>query len=243
MDTNTQDKLAVLIDIENAQSSLIKDILDEIAKYGITIIKRAYGDWSNESSKGWQDRLMEYAIVPVQQFNYTQGKNSSDIALVIDAMDLLHTAKLDGFCLISSDSDFTNLAQRIRESGLRVYGFGERKTPQALVKACDRFIYVEILKKDSQQRLTTENELELREIFEGALRATAQEDGFGHLGAVGIYIRSNHPSFDSRNYGFEKLNGLVQALDFLQIQRRQDSNGGSNIFVALHTRQKKKKNA
>ncbi len=226
------DKLAVLIDIENAQSNFIKEILDEIAKYGITIIKRAYGDWTNENSKGWQERLIDYAITPIQQFNYAQRKNSSDIALVIDAMDLLHTARLDGFCIISSDSDFTHLAKRIRESGLKVYGFGEKKTPKSLIKACDRFIFVEILRRDNQLRLTKENAKELEDIFIPALRATAQEDGYSHLGAVGIYIRSNHPSFDSRNYGYEKMSDLVKNLHFIQQQRRSDEKGGSNIFIA-----------
>ncbi|RAX58865.1 Maebl [Helicobacter monodelphidis] len=226
-----EDKLAVLIDIENAQYHLIKEVLDEIAKYGTTIIKRAYGDWTSETAKNWKEKLIDYAITPIQQFSYTQRKNSSDIALVIDAMDLLHTAELDGFCLISSDSDFTHLAKRIRESGLKVYGFGEQKTPLALQKACDRFIFVEILRNDNQKRLMQKNDQELEEIFTSALKGTMQDDGYSHLGAVGIYIRHNRPSFDPRNYGYDKMGDLVRNLTFLKIQRREDDKGGSNIFI------------
>ncbi|MDR2259294.1 MAG: NYN domain-containing protein, partial [Treponema sp.] len=142
----SQAKLAVLIDADNTQPAIIEGLLDEVAKYGVASVKRIYGDWTSTNLRSWKDRLLEYAIQPIQQFSYTSGKNATDSAMIIDAMDLLYSEKLDGFCIVSSDSDFTRLAARLRESGLTVYGFGEKKTPRAFVSVCDKFVYTEILR-------------------------------------------------------------------------------------------------
>lgn len=150
MEKNPQMRLAVLIDADNAQSSIVAGLFSEIAKYGIASVKRIYGDWTNQNLKGWKDVLLEYSIIPVQQFRYTIGKNSTDSAMIIDAMDLIYTENLDGFCIVSSDSDFTRLAARIREQGLTAYGFGEQKTPKPFVAACDKFIYTEILREEDE---------------------------------------------------------------------------------------------
>lgn len=215
-------KLAVLIDAENAQASLSSELLAEIAKYGIVNVKRAYGDWTTTTLKGWKNVLHKHAIQPIQQFSYTQGKNASDSSLIIDAMDLLHSNHLDGFCLISSDSDFTRLATRIRESGLVVYGFGEEKTPEAFISACDKFIFTEVLKAKPQlpiQNQDTQNKL--KEIVISAIKAVSKEDGWAALSGVGGYITKNNPSFDSRNYGHEKLGKLIKSLDYMVCEERQ----------------------
>ena len=153
MSTTESDKLAVLIDADNAQASVVSELLEEIARYGTASVKRAYGDWTTGHLKSWKNVLHKAAIQPVQQFAYTQGKNATDSALIIEAMDLLHAGNLDGFCIVSSDSDFTRLATRLREAGLRVYGFGEQKTPDPFVKACDKFVYLEILKPQKRPSL------------------------------------------------------------------------------------------
>ena len=215
-------KLAVLIDAENAQASLSSELLAEIAKYGIVNVKRAYGDWTTTTLKGWKNVLHKHAIQPIQQFSYTQGKNASDSSLIIDAMDLLHSNHLDGFCLISSDSDFTRLATRIRESGLVVYGFGEEKTPEAFISACDKFIFTEVLKAKPQlpiQNQDTQNKL--KEIVISAIKAVSKEDGWAALSGVGGYITKNNPSFDSRNYGHEKLGKLIKSLDYVVCEERK----------------------
>ncbi len=198
---NIQKKLAVLIDAENAQPSIIEALLAEIAKYGIATLKRIYGDWTTPDLKGWKEILLEYAIQPYQQFRYTVGKNASDSAMIIDAMDLLYTEKLDGFCIVSSDSDFTRLASRIREAGLIVYGFGELKTPKAFVGACDKFIFTEILRKDepavsSQKKSTKElkGDTRLVNLLRNAVEDSADEDGWAYLGNVGQNIANQAPS-------------------------------------------------
>ena len=215
-------KLAVLIDAENAQASLSSELLAEIAKYGIANVKRAYGDWTTTTLKGWKNVLHKHAIQPIQQFSYTKGKNASDSSLIIDAMDLLHSNHLDGFCIISSDSDFTRLATRIRESGLVVYGFGEEKTQEAFISACDKFIFTEVLKAKPQlpiQNQDTENKL--KGIVISAIKAVSKEDWWAPLSGVGGYITKNNPSFDSRNYGHEKLGKLIKSLDYVVCEERQ----------------------
>lgn len=222
-----QKKLAVLIDADNTQPAIIEALLAEIAKYGIASVKRIYGDWTTPSLKGWKEALLEYAIQPIQQFGYTTGKNSTDSAMIIDAMDLLYTEHLDGFCIVSSDSDFTRLASRIREAGLIVYGFGERKTPKPFVGACDKFIYVEILREDEAApplQKKTANELKgdsrLVNLLRNAVKDSADEDGWAYLGAVGQNIANQSPEFDPRNYGYNKLSDLLRATQLIDFDRR-----------------------
>ncbi len=214
-----QARLAVLIDADNAQAAIVDGLLGEIAQYGIASVKRIYGDWTDNRLKGWKTALLEHGINPVQQFAYTTGKNATDSALIIDAMDLLYTEKLDGFCIVSSDSDFTRLASRIREAGLKVYGFGEKKTPKAFMSACDKFIYTEILRKgddnsESKQKRavskTLKPDLRLLNTLRHAVDDTADEAGWSHLGSVGQNILNKSPEFDPRNYGFKKLRDLLE---------------------------------
>ncbi|MDA3945601.1 MAG: NYN domain-containing protein [Helicobacteraceae bacterium] len=213
-----QARLAVLIDADNAQATIIEGLLDEIAQYGISSVKRIYGDWTDTRLKGWKSALLEHGINPVQQFAYTTGKNATDSALIIDAMDLLYSEKLDGFCIVSSDSDFTRLASRIREAGLKVYGFGEKKTPKAFMSACDKFIYTEILRKvddPSEPKLRKpvqkiqKPDLRILNTLRHAVDDTADEAGWSHLGSVGQNILNKSPEFDPRNYGFKKLRDLL----------------------------------
>jgi len=215
---SNQARLAVLIDADNAQASIIEGLLDEIAQYGVASVKRIYGDWTDTRLKGWKSALLEHGINPVQQFAYTTGKNATDSALIIDAMDLLYSEKLDGFCIISSDSDFTRLASRIREAGLKVYGFGEKKTPKAFMSACDKFIYTEILRKGddtSEPKLkkpvqkVQKPDLRILNTLRHAVDDTADEAGWSHLGSVGQNVLNKSPEFDSRNYGFKKLRDLL----------------------------------
>jgi len=230
------DSLAVLIDADNAQASPIHELLEEVARYGTASVKRAYGDWSTPQLKKWKEELHTHAIKPVQQFSYTTGKNATDSALIIDAMDLLHSGDLNGFCLVSSDSDFTPLATRIRESGLVVYGFGERKTPQPFVAACDKFIYTDILKPPKTQDAKSKRKFpspnkKLREAVDNA----SGDDGWANLGTVGSMLVKNDPSFDARNYGFKKLVELVNAQSYLEVRKEKAGSGsrGANIFVRI----------
>lgn len=214
-------RLAVLIDADNATASLIEPLLQEIAKYGTANVKRIYGDWTSSQLSSWKNYLHKYAIQPIQQFSYTTGKNATDIALIIDAMDLLYTGNFDGFCLVSSDSDFTPLASRIRESGLAVYGFGDKKTPEAFVAACNKFIYTNILEND---RETSNNQnlkgnKKLIELLQRAYESVADEDGWAHLGPVGSQLTNLSPSFDARNYGYSKLSKLIEAVDIFEIKK------------------------
>lgn len=236
---NTLNKLAVLIDADNSQPEIIEALLAEISKYGVSSVKRIYGDWTTTILKGWKNKLLEYAIQPIQQFRYTVGKNATDSALIIDAMDLLYTEKLDGFCIVSSDSDFTRLASRIREAGLVVYGFGEKKTPSAFVGACDRFIYTEILRETDfispQSMKSTEElkgDLRLVNLLRSAVENSADEDGWAFLGAVGNNIVNQTPEFDSRNYGYTKLGELVEATQLFNIEKRgADSSNSKVIYI------------
>ena len=245
MANNTNQKLAVLIDADNAQASVIQELLAEVSRYGTSTIKRAYGDWTTSNLKGWKEVLHTMAIQPIQQFSYTSGKNATDSALIIDAMDVLHTGSVDGFCLVSSDSDFTRLATRIREAGLVVYGFGERKTPTPFVAACDKFIYTEILRaetapeKDASkaESVAVADVRELQPLIIAAIDANAREDGWASLGGVGSHIGKINPAFDARNYGFKKLSELVRSLKYLEVKElplvRPDGVTVSNVQIRI----------
>ncbi len=230
-------KLAVLIDADNAQASTIQELLAEVSRYGTASVKRAYGDWTTPNLKGWKDVLHKLAIQPIQQFNYTTGKNATDSSLIIDAMDLLHSGGLDGFCLVSSDSDFTRLATRIREAGLLVYGFGQKKTPQPFVAACDKFIYTEILKPPEVPAVQEDQEIApLEPVLRAAIDATAREDGWSALAAVGSMILKTNPSFDSRNYGCPKLGELVRKQTYLEVKEFPTSDGSTNAHLFVRAK-------
>jgi uncharacterized LabA/DUF88 family protein len=238
MAIQTSDRLAVLIDADNAQAAIAHELLTEISRYGTASVKRAYGDWTTPNLKSWKEHLHKLAIQPIQQFSYTTGKNATDSSLIIDAMDLLHSGRVDGFCLVSSDSDFTRLATRLRESGVVVYGFGEAKTPEPFVSACDKFIYTEILRPKTTKQVVPASPMvpPLEEIIKTAIEATARENGWSPLSGVGAIISKTHPSFDSRNYGFSKLGELVRKQDFLEVSEVPTSDGSNN--VALYVRLK-----
>jgi len=239
-----QAKLAVLIDADNTQPGIIEGLLDEISKYGIASVKRIYGDWTSVNLRSWKDRLLEYAIQPIQQFAYTAGKNATDSAMIIDAMDLLYTEKLDGFCIVSSDSDFTRLAARLRESGRIVYGFGEKKTPRAFVSVCDKFIYTEILREnreetgdeDNKQAVKPKKDFKVDRKLLNLLRETvddlAEESGWAYLGGVGHKINNRMADFDPRNYGFNKLGDMFRAIPQFEIEERPQANGmGRLVYI------------
>ena len=240
------EKLAVLIDADNAQPSIVEGLLSEIAKYGTASVKRIYGDWTVPGLKGWKEILLQYSIQPIQQFVYTSGKNATDSAMIIDAMDLLYTRNFNGFCIVSSDSDFTKLASRIRESGLFVYGFGEQKTPSAFVSACDKFIYTEVLraKTDESEAIAKKSSSELKQntklvnLLRNAVEASSDESGWAQLGPVGSNIAKQSPEFDPRNYGYGKLGELVSATKLFTIEERQIGVTKSKI---LYVRDKRKK--
>lgn len=237
MNENGTDRLAVLIDADNAMASVIDQLLKEITKYGTPTVKRAYGDWTTNRLRSWKDVLHRHAIQPEQQFSYTRGKNATDSALIIDAMDLLYSKNFTGFCLVSSDSDFTRLATRIRQDGLIVYGFGERKTPEPFVAACDKFVYLEVLKeepaaKTSHPKPTGEKSVDVNAIVMEAIDAVARDDGWATLSALGNQISKNNPSFDPRNHGFRKLKELIAALDFVDI-KYVESGEHKHMYVKL----------
>ena len=240
MSENRTIKLAVLIDADNAQASLISELLAEVAKFGTASIKRAYGDCTNRHLKQWEEHLNKHVIQPMQQFSYTTGKNATDASLIIDAMDILHENSLDGFCLISSDSDFTRLATRIRESGLIVYGFGEKKTPEAFIAACDKFVFTEILKEKKEVPVHKDesNNVELRPLIISAINAVSKDDGWAQLSNVGGYINKNHPSFDSRNYGYDKLGKLIRNLNYIIVDEREFNDDSNNVHIYIKIREK-----
>ena len=239
-------KLAVLIDADNAQPTIIDSLLSEIANYGVASVKRIYGDWTAPSLKGWKEVLLDHSIQPMQQFAYTKGKNATDSAMIIDAMDLLYTGKFNGFCIVSSDSDFTKLASRIREAGLLVYGFGEKKTPSAFVSACDKFIYTEVLRarSDVSEAIEKKSGGELRRnsklvnLLRNAVDASSDDSGWAQLGPVGSNIAKQSSEFDPRNYGYGKLGELVNAIGLFDVEERQTNNANSK---ALYVRIKPKK--
>ncbi|TCD47912.1 NYN domain-containing protein [Chlorobium sp. N1] len=229
------DRLAVLIDADNTQPAIIEGLLSEIAKYGTSNVKRIYGDWTSTALKGWKEVLLEYSIQPIQQFGYTKGKNSTDSAMIIDAMDLLYTGRFNGFCIVSSDSDFTKLAVRIREAGLTVYGFGEKKTPGPFVSACDKFIYTEVLraKINENEPIRRKSASDLKQdtrlvrLLRNAVEASSDEAGWAHLAATGSNIAKQSPEFDPRNYGYGKLGELIAATKLFEIDERLGADGQS----------------
>jgi uncharacterized LabA/DUF88 family protein len=264
-------RLAVLIDCDNISHQWARAILGETAKHGTLGIKRGYGDWSSDRLKNWRPELATYAVQPVQQFAYSVGKNATDFALVIDAMDLLYSGSVDAFCIVSSDGDFTRLAMRLRESGKRVYGIGARKTPVAFQNACDRFTYVEVLVGDdaasdseppvaktaaakasakkaaaktapAQKAVARRTQLQqLTALLLPAVEASAKEDGWADLSAVGQYVVNTSPTFDSRNYGYPKLSSLVRDLPRLEVKEVPTGNGLSTLYVREATRAARKR--
>ena len=243
-------KLAVLIDADNVPYSNVKGMMEEIAKFGTPTTKRIYADWTKPNAGGWKSVLLEHAITPIQQYSYTVGKNSSDSAMIIDAMDLLYSDKVDGFCIVSSDSDFTRLAIRLRESGMKVIGIGEQKTPNSFIVACDRFIYIEVLdgaiKKKLPKRTASDtkkatpkslNKIDLQtiELIESTIEDIGDDSGWAFLGDVGNLIVKKKPEFDPRNYGFSKLTPMLKSLtDILEIDERDsDKKGIKHVYVRL----------
>jgi uncharacterized LabA/DUF88 family protein len=232
------DNLAVLVDADNAQASVIAELLAEVAGYGTATVKRAYGDWTTPNLASWKDVLHVHAIQPVQQFRYTTGKNATDSALIIEAMDILHGGKVDGFCLVSSDSDFTRLATRIREAGLSVYGFGEKKTPKPFVAACDKFIYTEILRKPpTGSPVEAPVQPPLKPLVSSAVTAAALDDGWALLAVVGSLLLKSDPSFDPRNFGFKKLGELVKAQPYLEVKSIPASEGSQNMHLFVRVKE------
>lgn len=222
--------LAVLIDGDNIPSANVKEMMEEIAKYGNPTIKRIYGDWTRPGLNKWKNLLLENAITPVQQYGYTSGKNATDSAMIIDAMDILYSDRVNGFCLVSSDSDFTRLATRLREAGMQVIGIGEKKTPNPFIAACDKFIYLEILKKQVEDKADNKGSTEptidkVTEKVINLIRTTindlSDDDGWAFLGDVGSLIQKKQPNFDSRNYGFEKLTPLIKSTGRFDIEQRE----------------------
>ena len=234
-------RLAVLIDSDNTSFKHAKDVLEEIAKYGTPTIKRAYGDWTTQQLVGWKDQMLRNAIQPIQQFAYTTGKNSTDSALIIDAMDLLYAGNVEGFVIVSSDSDFTRLATRLRESGMTVYGLGRRKTPEAFVSACDRFIYLDLLSQEPEppaKTAPTGDEdapppPDLKQVLSTAISSTSKDDGWSNLGEVGSYLVKSHAAFDPRDYGHSKLGELVRAESYVEVKEEQGPTGPNQLWVRL----------
>ena len=231
-------KLAVLIDGDNIPSSYVKEMMEEIAKYGNPTIKRIYGDWTSPRLSKWKNVLLENAITPIQQYGYTTGKNATDSAMIIDAMDILYSEQVNGFCLVSSDSDFTRLATRLREAGMKVYGIGEKKTPDPFIVACDKFIYIEILKyqtKESelelnQGKISQKNDIDkitphVVKLISSTISDLADDDGWAFLGDVGNLLQKKQPNFDSRNYGFQKLTPLIKSIKKFDVEQRESQKG------------------
>lgn len=238
-------KLAVLIDADNIPYANVKGMMEEIAKYGTPTFKRIYGDWTKPTITGWKSVLLQNAITPIQQYSYTSGKNATDSAMIIDAMDILYTGRVDGFCIVSSDSDFTRLATRLREAGMKVIGIGEKKTPDPFITACDKFIYIEILssedtstpdvrtrrtKKDSLQKL----DRRVINLIKASINDVADESGWAFLGEVGTLIMKKQPNFDARNYGFRKLLQLMKSVEDIEVDERQSESGGTrHVYVKV----------
>ncbi|BCJ41022.1 hypothetical protein GCM10010168_46790 [Actinoplanes ianthinogenes] len=241
-------RLAVLIDADNAQPSIVEGLLAEVAKYGTAHVKRAYGDWTGTNLRGWKEHLLAYSIQPIQQFAYTTGKNATDAAMVIDAMDLLYSGRLDGFCIVSSDSDFTRLAARIRESGLIVYGFGERKTPKPFVAACDKFIYSENLTAEPDDSPVAprpaagtaplRSDSALVNKLRNAVEAASDDDGWAALAAVGHILTKQSPDFDARNWGYTKLSDLLTAVGLFESERRPTEKGKTAVIYVRDRRRR-----
>jgi uncharacterized LabA/DUF88 family protein len=235
--------LAVLIDGDNITSAYVTEMMGEIAKYGNPTIKRIYGDWTSPHLSKWKTPLLQNAITPIQQYAYTSGKNATDSAMIIDAMDILYRGKVDGFCLVSSDSDFTKLATRLREAGMQVIGIGEKKTPNPFIVACDKFIYIEILRKNSEKKESANQKDNLKDSFDkittkviklisSTISDLSDEDGWAFLGDVGSLLQKKQPNFDSRNYGFDKLTPLIISTSKFEVEQRENSKSKHKlIFV------------
>ena len=240
-------RMAVLIDGDNAQPSLIEKMLSEASKYGTVTVRRTYGDWTTSNMGGWKDSLQTHAIQPIQQFRYTIGKNATDSAMIIDAMDLLYSGTVDAFCLVSSDSDYTRLATRIREKGFFVMGIGQKKTPRAFVNACDVFVYTENLTpqkpaKKRASRSTKKDATEPKEpaapdatpLLKQAFGYAVQEDGWAFLGTLGHHLRQLDPGFDARTYGFSQLSSLIRGNPKLfEVKEVKGDEGNFAIYVKL----------
>ncbi len=238
--------LAVLIDGDNIPSAYVEEMMEEIAKYGNPTIKRIYGDWTKPHLSKWKNVLLENAITPIQQYGYTVGKNATDSAMIIDAMDILYSSKVEGFCIVSSDSDFTRLATRLREAAMLVIGIGEKKTPNPFIVACDRFIYIEILKNRAEDKADDEAEIEdLKsekkgqfdkitnkeiKLIASTIEDLEDDDGWAFLGEVGGLIQKKRPSFDPRNYGFNKLTPLVKSIDKFEIEQRENPKSKNKLI-------------
>ncbi len=247
-------KLAVLIDGDNIPSSYVKEMMEEIAKYGNPTIKRIYGDWTKPNLSKWKNILLENAITPIQQYGYTTGKNATDSAMIIDAMDILYTGKVNGFCLVSSDSDFTRLATRLREAGMKVFGIGEKKTPNPFIVACDKFIYLEILKYETDEqepehkksKSSKKNNIDkvtpkVIKLISSTISYLGDDDGWAFLGDVGSLLQKKQPNFDSRNYGFQKLNALIKSIKKFEIEQRESPKGRLGlIYVRIKKSSTKK---
>jgi hypothetical protein len=231
-------KLALLIDADNAQPTMINNILDELSKYGNASVKRIYGDWTSPNMKTWKSMLLDYSIQPIQQFAYTSGKNATDSAMIIDAMDLLYTGNFDGFCIVSSDSDFTRLAARLRESGKIVYGFGEQKTPKAFIHACDKFIHTEVLKHGfddfdaamARHVIKLKSDQRLVKSLRKAIKYSIEESGWANLGKVSGKLTQLFPDFDTRMYGYDKLGDLLSAIDLFELKDHVSKHGSKRNF-------------
>ncbi len=242
--------LAVLIDGDNIPSAYVKEMMEEIAKYGNPTIKRIYGDWTKPNLAKWKNLLLENAITPIQQYGYTSGKNATDSAMIIDAMDILYSEKVNGFCLVSSDSDFTRLATRLREAGMQVIGIGEKKTPNPFIVACDKFIYIEILQSQSKEK---ESGNEKDQVKDSVDKITAKEikliattisdlsddDGWAFLGDVGSLLQKKQPNFDPRNYGFQKLTPLIQSIGKFEIDQREGPKSRHKLIYVRNKEQRK----
>ena len=254
MQTLNDLRLAVLIDADNIPYSNVKGMLEEIAKYGTPTFKRIYGDWTKPTISSWKSVLLENAITPVQQYSYTRGKNATDSAMIIDAMDILYSGKVDGFCIVSSDSDFTRLATRLREAGMKVIGIGERKTPSPFIIACDKFIYLEIIntpaavqepvvarKQGGKQPVRSKQKKEdndqqfqfkrAKRLIASSITDLADENGWAYLGDVGNLILKKQPDFDPRNFGFAKLTPLIRSFDFEIDERESGQNNIKHIYI------------
>jgi Fe-S-cluster formation regulator IscX/YfhJ len=252
MDSHKDLKFAVLIDADNVPYANVKEMFEEIAKYGTPTFKRIYADWTKPTVSGWKKVLLENAITPVQQYSYSTGKNASDSALIIDAMDILYTGKVDGFCIVSSDSDFTRLATRLREAGMKVIGIGEKKTLNAFITACDKFIYIEILggqsdnehdKKETKtenEKKTAKNPLskidpKVIKLVTGSISDLGDDDGWAFLGDLGNLLLKKKPDFDPRNYGFTKLLPFIKSMNKFEIDERES---GKNNIKHIYVRKK-----
>jgi len=242
--------MAVLIDGDNIPSAHVKEMMEEIAKYGNPTIKRIYGDWTRPGLSKWKNLLLENAITPIQQYGYTKGKNATDSAMIIDAMDVLYSGKVNGFCLVSSDSDFTRLATRLREAGMQVIGIGEKKTPNPFIVACDKFIYIEILKKSTEKKVENKEVEESSidkitkkdiKLISSTINDLSDDDGWAFLGDVGSLLLKKQPNFDSRNFGFEKLTPLIKSIGEFEIEQREKTNSRYKLIYVKNKEKPKPK--